>query len=134
MLKKILLASICLLAPSIATAQQYEVKLPDNLPINEIDSWMMNHAISDQICEPLPGLCLSALIHKSSVISTEQPYSLSMIDGSLYIQKSISITGLVPKGMQYKQINYGTLKRQLANVVLPTDQQQLANMYLTESY
>ncbi|MDA0152436.1 hypothetical protein OH460_08985 [Vibrio sp. Makdt] len=130
-MKRFLMIGV-LLASNSGLAQEYNVVLPTELPLNQIDDWVMNIAIVDQVCDPLPDFCLTSIVSSDNLISSSTPYSLSMVEGTgdLMVHKQISITGIDLLGLQSKPINKLVLKKQLTRWVVPSDQAKLAHDYL----
>lgn len=131
---KLISTSLLLLSSSVV-AQDYQLPLPRELPINQIEQWIENIAIADQVCSQLPDYCLSALNDKSLVITETNPHKLFVNeDGAVYVHKTISVKGIQPTQLKSVPINYQLLQAQLNSVVLPSDHQRIVQSYLSSTY
>lgn len=133
-MKKILLGLIIWLSlTSSLIAKQYELELPCTLQLKDIDNWVLNIAIADQVCTPFPDFCLSAIINSSSVISSGNAYDLFMKDGVVHVRKQISVESIITSELATHHINVSILKMQLLQLDLPSLQANLVQGYISES-
>ncbi|MCC3803765.1 hypothetical protein IB292_01825 [Vibrio parahaemolyticus] len=118
---------------STLIAKQYELELPSTLPIKDIDNWVLNIAIADQVCTPFPDFCLSAIMHTNSIVSSGNAYDLYIKDGVVHIRKQISVESINISELETHYINVSILKMQLSQLDLPSRQADLVQGYITES-